>query len=57
MILKQELQKQFLARKLFEAAQEWDSINQTTIDKSVDPMLRRLGAVLAANGGLSKRAP
>jgi hypothetical protein len=54
MILKQELQKQFLARKLFEAAQEWDSINQTTIDKSVDPMLRRLGAVLAANGGQTK---
>jgi hypothetical protein len=54
-ILDKRESKPHSAVELFEAAQEeWDLIDQGTIDKWIDEMPRRLQAVLAANGGHTK---
>lgn len=45
----------YCAVELFEATQEeWNLINQTSIDKWIDQMLRRLWTVIATNGNHTK---
>jgi hypothetical protein len=63
MLLKRCLRKRFSTRekrphstvKLFEAVQEeWDLIDQGTMNKWINEMPRRLQAFLAANGSHTK---